>query len=375
MNVALVGCGFVADYYLATLRLHPQLRVQGVYDRLPERMQRLSRAYGASAYPSLEALLSDPQVEMVLNLTNPREHYGVSKAALEGGKHVYSEKPLAMQMDQARDLVDLAERRGLQLAGAPCSLLGETAQTVWQAIRAQAVGRVRLVYAEMDDGLVHRMAYRQWLSASGLPWPYKDEFEVGCTLEHAGYYLTWLAAFFGPAQSVSAFASVQIPDKLPDEPLDPLAPDFSVACIRFAGGVVARLTCGIVAPHDHSLRVIGDEGVLSTRDCWDYRSPVSVRRLMRIRRRSFLSPLPRRWPMAVSPHGRPRTRGAQVMDFARGPAEVADAIREGRPCRLSARFALHVNELTLAIQGAGSGSEYRMTTTFDPIDPMTWAAR
>lgn len=85
------------------------------------------------------------------------------------------------------------------------------------------------------------------MSPSGAPWPYKDEFEVGCTLEHAGYYVTWLAAFFGPAKSVTSFAGCQIPDKGTDGPLEVLAPDFAVGCIEFACSVAARVTCSIVA--------------------------------------------------------------------------------------------------------------------------------
>jgi predicted dehydrogenase len=374
MKIALIGCGFVADYYLATLGMHPELQVQGVFDILPERTATLSKAYRVRAYGSLEAVLSDPNVEMVLNLTPPREHHGVSKAALMSGKHVYSEKPLAMELTDARELVELARERGVQIACAPCSMLGETAQTVWRALRAQVVGTVRLVYGEMDDGLVHRMQYRKWASVSGMPWPYKDEFEVGCTLEHAGYYVTWFAAMFGPATRITTFASTRIPDKVPGEVLNMDSPDFTVACIEFSSGVVARLTCGIVAPHDHELKVVGDDGVLYTDDAWNYRSPVYVRRLVSIRRKTFLNPIKSRQKLPPSPHGKPRTKGAQSMDFARGPAEVAAAIRERRPCRLSPEFSLHVNEIALAIHHARrDGAVYEMTTTFDPIEPMPWA--
>jgi predicted dehydrogenase len=374
LNIAIVGCGFVADYYLATLPLHPNLQLLGVFDRLPERAGKLATFHGVHTYPSLEALLADDRVGMVLNLTNPRDHYAVSKAALAAGKHVYSEKPLAMNMDQANELFQLAQQKALVMASAPCSVLSETAQTLWRALREQVVGRVRVVYAEMDDGLVHRMAYKRWLSTAGVPWPWKDEFEVGCTLEHAGYYLTWLAAWFGPATSVTAFASTQIPDKDVDEPLNMTAPDFSVACIQFSSGVVARLTCSIVAPHDHSIRIVGDDGVLLTEDCWNYRSPVYSRRLMRIRRRTFLNPIRRLHRLAQAPFGKAKTKGAQRMDFARGPAEIASAIAERRKPRLSNEFSLHVNELALAIHHAGTHSAtYRMTTTFEPMEPMEWA--
>jgi len=248
-RIAIVGCGFVADYYVKTLPGHPQLELVGVMDRIQERADKFSAYHSVPAYKSFDELLKDDRVDIVLNLTNPRSHYEVSKACLLAGKHVYSEKPLAMDFFEAEELVKLAEARGLQISSAPCSLLGETAQTLWKALRENQVGKVRVVYAEMDDGLVHKMPYKQWVSESGTPWPYKDEFEVGCTLEHAGYYVAWLVAFFGPATSVTAFSSCLIPDKETDVPLDVNAPDFSVACIQFASGVVARLTCGIIAPH------------------------------------------------------------------------------------------------------------------------------
>jgi predicted dehydrogenase len=374
MNIAIVGCGFVADYYLATLVAYPELKLIAVTDRDSERAARFSAFHKVAKYGSLDELWNDDRVELVLNLTNPKSHYEVSRASLEADKHVYSEKPLAMELDQAKVLVELAEARGLGLSSAPCSLLGETAQTLWKALRQQQVGPVRLVYAEMDDGMVYKMPYRHWKSASGIPWPAKDEFEVGCTFEHAGYYLTWLPAFFGPALRVTAFSSCLVADKLTDEPLEHNAADFSVACITFASGVVARLTCSIIAPHDHTLRIFGDQGILSTQDCWYYRSPVLIQRPMTIRRKTFMSPWKTQFRLVGSSGGRYRYRGSQQMDFARGVAELAASIRERRPCRLSERYSLHTNELVIAIDHAReTGSAYAMTTTFDPIEPMPWA--
>jgi predicted dehydrogenase len=374
MKIAIVGCGFVADYYLITLRAYPQLEVLGVTDRDPERARRLAATNGLRHFKSLDELCDDRHVEMVLNLTNPASHFEVSKTCLEAGKHVYTEKPMAMQIDQARQLVELARRSGLGLSSAPCSLLGETAQTLWKALRERRVGTVRLVYAEMDDGMVHRMPYRHWLSASGIPWPAKDEFEVGCTFEHAGYYLTWLPAFFGPARRITAFSKCLIPDKAADLLLAESAPDFSVACITFASGVVARLTCSIVAPHDHSLRIVGDEGYLGTGDCWYYRSPVYSRRPITIRRKMFFPPWKTRIPLAGSGSARYRYRGSQQMDFARGVAELAASLREDRTCRLSPDYCLHINELVCLIdQARETGSSAELATSFDPVEPMPWA--
>ncbi len=374
-NIALIGCGFVGDLYAATLRLHPALHVSGIFDRDAERTERFAKHYGYRSYKSLGEVLADDAVKIVVNLTNPSSHYEISHAALASGKHVYSEKPLAMHLEHARQLVALAESRNLQLSSAPCSLLGETAQTFWKAIRESAVGKVRLVYAELDDGLVHKMQYHQWKSQSGTPWPWKDEFEVGCTLEHAGYYVTWLVAMFGQVQSLTAFSSSQIPDKQTESPLNTTAPDFSVACLRFTSGIVARLTCGIIAPHDHTLRVIGDEGVISTPDCWLYESPIHIQRLMTLRRKTFLTPWRQRVRLQRSPYQKVRRTGAAQMDFARGIYEMADALQHGRTPRLSSRFSLHVNEIVLAIQNAGVDSPtYHCTTTVDPVQPEAWAS-
>ncbi|MEL7035753.1 MAG: Gfo/Idh/MocA family oxidoreductase [Cyanobacteria bacterium J06592_8] len=370
MRIAIIGCGFVADFYLTTLSNYPELELVGVMDRDQARALRFSAYHGVLHYNSMEELLEDEKVELVVNLTNPRSHFEVSKACLEAGKHVYSEKPLAMKMSEAEQLVELAEQRGLYLSSAPCTLLGETAQTMWKAIRENVVGRVRLVYAEMDDGMIHQMRYRQWLSQSGIPWPYKDEFEVGCTLEHAGYCLTWLVAFFGPAQSVTAFSSCLIPNKQTDSILEPReTPDFSVACIKFASGVVARLTCSIVAPADHSLKIIGDKGVLSTHDCWDFTSPVHFQRRITIRRKTFISPWKQRYPLVKRGQGIVKHKTKHGMDFCRGVADLAAAILEERPCQLSARFSLHVNELVLTIQNALENNRtYQLKSSFDKAE-------
>jgi predicted dehydrogenase len=374
MQIAIIGCGYVADLYMGTLGKHPQLELVGVTDRDGARATRFSRFHGAPVFPSLEALLAGSNAQLILNLTNPRSHFEVSLACLEAGRHVYSEKPLAMDFAQAAQLVETARAKGLNLSSAPCNLLGETAQTLWKALRENSVGPVRVVYAELDDGMVHRMPYRKWLSASGVPWPWKDEFEVGCTLEHAAYYLTWLVAFFGPIESVTAFSSCQIANKETDQPLDTQAPDFSVACLKFSSGVAARLTCGIVAPHDHRLRIIGDDGILATDDCWRFKGPVYIRRPMTLRRKMFLSPWKSRYPLLQGPGPAVGRRGAAEMDFCRGVAEMADAISAGRQPYLSSKFCLHINEVVLAIQNAGTDSStYRVTTRFDPLEPLDWA--
>jgi predicted dehydrogenase len=384
LRLAIVGCGYAADFYLATLVNYPELELAGVTDRDPSRAERFAAFHRTRSYGSPDAMLADEQVRLVLNLTNPRSHYEVSRACLEAGKHVYSEKPLATAWPQAVELVELAERSGLQIVSAPCTVLGEAAQTLWKSVREGRIGQVRLAYAELDDGMVHREKYQTWIGASGNPWPYKDEFEVGCTLEHAGYYVTWLTAMFGPAESVTSFASHQIPDKGTAVPLEPPGtPDFSCGCIQFASGVAARLTCSIIGPHDHSLRLFGDEGTLTLKECWDFGSPIYLRRwtpwTFRAERYPTLARLmglgPRRLPLVQRPDFRYSVPGTNRIDFSRGVAELVSAIRDRRPCRISPKFSLHTNEIVLTLQHPREmGSPRRLTTRFDPMPPMPWAS-
>lgn len=375
VRIAIVGCGFVADLYMRTLPLHPQLRLVAAVDRDPERSKRFCEYHRVRPYESFERLLRESDAEIVLNLTTPESHFEVSRACLISGKHVYSEKPLALSVAQAQELVELARRQGLLLSGAPSRLLSGPAQTMWKALREQRVGQVRLVYSEMDDGLVHRMAYKKWITETGAPWPYQNEFRTGTTLEHAGYSLTWLAAFFGPALSVTAFSSCLIPDKTPAVEPEQMAPDFSVGCIQYASGVVARVTNSLVAPKDHSIRVFGDSGVLAVDDCWKPLAHISIQPRVRLPGRSVLLPFKRRLKLlGAQSAARGARRLKDKVDFLLGVVEQAQALREGREPRLSAAFCLHITETALALQNASEQSgTVRLQTSFEPIEPMPWA--
>jgi predicted dehydrogenase len=368
--VGIVGTGFVADLYMRSLKTFPDIRVVRAFDIDSRRLSEFCSHWNLSPAQSLEQLLNgDDSPDLVLNLTNPGSHFQVSKVCLAAGKHVYSEKPLATNMNDAIALCELAEQSSVMLASAPCSVLGEAAQTVWQAVRSGAIGQVRLVYAELDDDFVSQAPYLSWRSESGAPWPHRDEFLTGCTLEHAGYYLTWLIAMFGSVEKLVAASANLVAEKLDDG--TPPAPDFSTATLFFQSGTVARLTCSIVAPHDHSLRVIGDKGVLEVEQSWDNEAAVRLRRRYKIRRRLFNAPFARRYRIKGPTHPKVGRWGAAAMNFALGPAEMLSAIRESRPSRLTTAHALHLNEVTLAIQ-RGDGLQY-MKTSCPAMDPMPWA--
>lgn len=372
-RVAIVGCGFVADLYMRSFAAHPDITVVGCYDHDSARRAAFAAHWHLTATESFAALAALVAGDgLLLNLTNPRAHYEVNRAALEAGCHVFCEKPLAMDFEEAETLVALAHAKGLQLGSAPSSVLGEAAQTLAHALRSGAYGVPRLIYAELDDGFIPQAPLEDWASESGAPWPYEDEFQIGCTLEHAGYYLSWLIAMFGAVTRVNAVSAEVLPDK---RGVAEAAPDFSVAVLSFENGPLVRLTCSIAAPHDHRLRVITDAGVLSAKKAWDNAAPVRFYKRLRLRRRLMESPLGKRIRLsAKTTHPKLPRKGAAAMNFALGPAEMLDAIKAGVPSRIGGDFALHLTEVTLAIQNAGlTGGAYVPKSRCEKMEPMPWA--
>ncbi|MCH9733342.1 MAG: Gfo/Idh/MocA family oxidoreductase [Actinomycetia bacterium] len=416
MKVGIIGCGFVFDKYMATWGNHPDLVIGGVTDIDHERIDAVTKHYGFKTYANCTTLLADPDIDIIANFTPIGTHYQITKAALEAGKHVYSEKPLCMRMDEAYELIALAENRGLRLSCAPSNLLGGTSQTMWKAVADGAIGDVRLVYAEFDSGPCYLVRSdilpedgfpylrpTSTKSVTGAPFPWIKEFEMGCTYEHVGYHLTWMCAMFGPVESVTAFSKQIMPDKT-DRPLDPPdTPDFSVACLDFHSGVTARITCSIAGPHDLRMRIIGDRGILSADTYDDYEAAVylepysrlsskayylKVLRDSRLLQRLFGLSLRRLPLIATAPIVPPRSMKHGIrrwdlkgnlalikqaklsrQDKCFGIAELAAAVAMDRPHFPSHAFTLHLTELTLAIQSSGARGEAYMTeTSFDPIE-------
>jgi predicted dehydrogenase len=402
MKIAYVGCGFVFDIYMRTRWAYPELEVCGVFDIDTRRAGVVGQYYGYKVYPTLDALLADPQVEVVVNLTSIKAHYEVTKRCLDAGKHVYSEKPLTLDVAQAKELFELAARRGLVLSGAPCNLFSDSIATIWKALREGAIGKPLLVYAELDENPIYLLGLENSRSPTGAPWPFVDEYQEGCTLEHLGYHLAWICALFGPVVSMTAFSKALVEEKTTVALDPPDTPDFSVACLNFNGGVVARITCSIVAPRDHGMRIIGDEGMLTADTYRQFRTDVRLERFSTVslnarKSRSVRSqpivgkifgvggrrlPLVRQWKSyAVESDPAPKSSlKRRLMDWLRrrevyaqdkllGIAEMVRRIEARLPQRLPADFLVHVTELTLLTSRAGDrGFASQPTTTFEPFD-------
>jgi predicted dehydrogenase len=394
MKFAFLGTGYISDSYLATHHLHSDLRFVGAYDRVEDRVSRFTKKFHLKAYPSLQALLEDREVDAVINLTNPREHYETTRVCLEAGKHVYSEKPISMKASDASALASLAKEQKVMLATAPCSVLSPAAQTLWKALKSDKIGTVRMVYANFDDGMIapHQKPW-EWRNSLGVPWPAKDEFEVGCTYEHAGYFLSWLCSFFGTVKTVHSFAATVIENK--GITVGEMAPDFTSGCLEFHNGVIARTTCGLVAPHDKSLTIVGDRGVLFVENLRDdlgtvWYIPHSLlgnkarlrNGLGRLRHR--LEPyLPQKLLAKLNYDGREKMPpafpkeplawgGDKRVDFLRGPQELHNAVHQNRALRLPAELGVHMIEIIEALQYPKAGGAL-MSSSLPKLEPL-WSS-
>jgi predicted dehydrogenase len=381
MRIGIVGCGFVADNYIAMLAGHANVELIGVYDRDPARLAAFTRFHGLRAFPDLAALLGDSRVEMVVNLTNPRSHFEVTMAALQAGRHVYSEKPLAMSMAEAEMLTATARAHGLGLAAAPCNHLGAAFRTLLREVRSGRLGRILLAQAEMDDGMVPMLDYGAWRSRSGAPWPARDEFEIGCTMEHAGYHIGPLVTLFGPVRRVTAFSANLMPEKGRDVGVSVLSPDYSVGVLEFDDGIVARISHSILAPANRMLRVVGARGVAALADVWEYHAPVRVTatgtglaqraaRVIELRLQGLIPGLVlgRAARQVAAPKTR-KTAGGHRMDFAAGIAQLAAQIEQGAAERVGPDLALHVLEVTLALQSTDTHGRTVAMRTSLPMSP------
>ena len=204
MRVGLVGCGYISDRYLRNASLFPEFEIVACADMAPERAAERAAEYGVPAVHTVAELLADPEIEVVLNLTTPDAHASVAQAALDAGKGVYNEKPLAIALEDGKRLVETARARGLRLGAAPDTFLGGGLQTCRQLIDEGAIGEPVAATAFM---LIpgHERWHPQpdfYYQAGGGPL-----FDMG------PYYLTALISLLGPVRRVTGSTRVTFPER------------------------------------------------------------------------------------------------------------------------------------------------------------------
>ena len=353
MGIGIVGTGNIAGAYARNVPTHPEIRLIAATDLDQERAAVFAAEHGCRAHASLDDLLADDAVDIVVNLTVHHAHVEVTTRALEAGRHVYSEKPLALEPSEARALIGLADSRDLRLGCSPSTFLGEAQQTAAALVRGGRLGTVRAVYAEVDWGRIET-----WHPA---PAPF---YEVGVLVDVGVYPLTLATSMLGPARSVRAWGWDLKPDRVTNDgtPFRIGRPDLVVAAVELEGGAILRLTAsfyvGAPARRRGGLEFHGDDASLSIASFQEFDAAVEV-----------------------GPYGgtfepvdlvRPGFRGTA---WARGVADMAGAISEGRPHRASAEQAAHVVDI-LAAAGASmadAGRPVPIDSDFAAPALMPWA--
>jgi len=351
-RIAIVGCGNIAGPYAKTLQPYEQIELVGASDIDPQRARDFVATYGGRAYDSLDEVLADPSIDAVVNLTIHHAHPAVITHCLNAGKHVHTEKPLAMTYSEARPLVDLADAKGLRLSSSPITFMGEAQQTAWKVIREGRLGTVRVAYAEVNWGRIE--------SWHPNPGPF---YEVGALFDVGVYPLTVLTTFFGPARRVLGYGRVLYPDRATKEGvafhID--TPDWMVAVVELANGTVVRLTTNFYVGHHTKQKGIefhGDLGSLHIDSWQNFNAQVEFA--------EFGSKQYQPVDYVKEPY-----EGAE---WGRAVVELADAVAADRPQRATGAQAAHVVEILAAITtSAKEGRPVDVTADFTPPAPMEWA--
>ncbi len=323
LGVGVVGCGRISGVYLENLRAMRAARAVACADLHPARAAAAAAAHGVRALP-VDDLLADPAVDIVLNLTVPAEHAAVSRAALRAGKHVYSEKPLAADAGEGRELLALARRLGLLVGCAPDTFLAGAWDTARELIAAGAIGRPAGASAAM-----HTAGPELW-----HPDPAFFYRRGGGPLFDMGpYYLTALVHLLGPVERVVAAAGRARTTRTIGSGAR-AGTEFAVevdthvsGVLVHTGGAITTLTTSfeVVASTQPRIEIHGTEGSLSVPDPNRFDGDVALR--------------PRGadgWTvLAPSAGDVGAARGIGVLDLAVNHAA-------GRPHRASAEVAVHV---------------------------------
>lgn len=256
MDFVVVGAGDVAAQYLANLSESP-LSLAAVCDRNAERARALADPHDVRSFADLEQALTAVDAPIVLNLTSHTSHRSVTHEALAAGRHVYSEKPLALEADAAKTLIETAEAAGLGLACAPLTPQAPAQRRAGRFLASGRLGTVQVAYAHAHVGRV-----TEWHDRPST------FLEVGPLYDGAVYPLTLLVSWFGPVERVRTADGLNVwPER---ESAAPAGPSHVEAMLECASGPTVRLTASFYTPHRgrefYGVELHGDDGSLYLAD-------------------------------------------------------------------------------------------------------------
>jgi predicted dehydrogenase len=330
VGIGVIGAGNISGQYLRNLMSFPDTRVLAVGDAVPAVARAKAAEHGVPVAGDVGAVLDEPDVEIVVNLTIPAAHAEVAEAAFAAGKHVWNEKPIALDRASAGRLLDAAEAAGLRLGCAPDTWLGAALQAGLRCVEEGAIGRplagLALFQSPGPESWHPNPAFLFQAGAGPL-------FDIG------PYYLTALVELLGPIAAVAAAGSTAHAQRVvgsgpnAGQRFDVTVPTHVGALLRFASGASAQAVFSFDTPQPRQLlEVTGTDATLELVDPNEFGGDIVVRR-------GGDEP-----PETIAVEAT-ATRGIGVLEMAR-------AIREDRPHRATGQLAYHVLDAMIAISEA-----------------------
>ena len=366
VKTAVVGCGMISNIYIKNLKsLFHIIDLVAVGNRSIAAAEEKAKAFGIDRVMTIDEIAADRDIELVVNLTPAFAHYDIIKKMLLAGKHVWTEKTMTVTVDQARELVDIANEKGLYLGVAPDTVLGAGLQTARRALDTDMIGTVSSGLAVINRNQVLNSEYFTFLRGEGGSLPY----DVGV------YYIGALLSLLGPVKAIKAFgapAPVHRPEFLyVNADLEPWRiPGSNVisAALQFeSGALVSVLFDGnTVGASQHSITLFGSRGILKVGDPDSFSGPVTL---------VYADQPECTLPFTHGYNGVNTVEPAPFDGYGHrgvGAAEMAYAIRAGRPNRCSKEYGLHCLEVLAGMEeSAATGRTVEPRSRFEmrPLAP------
>ncbi|MFG1710021.1 Gfo/Idh/MocA family protein [Nonomuraea sp. M3C6] len=348
VGVGVIGAGKISEQYLTNLTAFPDLDVRIVADLLPERAAEQAEAYGVAESGTPEQALQHPDVEIIVNLTIPAAHAEVSTAALDAGKHVWTEKPFALDRESGRQLLEKADAAGLRVGGAPDTFLGAGLQTARRMIDRGDIGvpLTGLTLFETPGPVADHRNLEVLLSRGAGPL-----WDMG------PYYLTALTQSLGSFAAVTAVGRIARPVRRllvgpkAGQDISAQVPTYVSIIAEFESGQTSTSVLSWDSPHRRvgHVEIVGSEATLSIPDPNHFDGDLYLRRGD-----------DQEWT-TVPCSGPVGGRGLGTLDIAR-------SARADVPHRASGRLAYHVLDTMAAIS---ESLERRETVQVESSAPLT----
>jgi predicted dehydrogenase len=332
--VGIIGCGNISAIYLENGKLLEPFEIVAVADIEMDRARARAEEYGVPRACTVDELLADPQIQIVINLTIPAAHAEVALQVLGAGKSVYNEKPLSVQREDAQRLLALAREKGLRVGCAPDTFLGGGIQTCRKLIDDGWIGEPVAAVAFMPSH-----GPESW-----HPNPYFF-YQVGGgpMFDMGPYYLTTLVTLLGPVRRVTGSARITFPERTITsqynygDKIQVNTATHIAGVMDFASGAVGTIITSfdIWGANLPRIEIYGSQGSLSVPDPNTFDGPVRIRRAGA-----------QEWSDVPLTHG--FTKNSRGL----GVADMASAIRSGRPHRANGELAYHVLDLMHAFHDA-----------------------